>query len=224
MLCQCIHSNQKDWVSKLPEIEFAINSAWSESTGYAPFFLNFSRMPQMMLWSSAPSDKYPAVWDFALEKKLALMSAHDSILSAQIKQTHDANKKQKTTPFKKGDLVYLSSKNILFVKGLACKLVPKFFRALPHSSRLWQCIVSARPTHPSQMTRNPQCIPFFIALHPLTKWSLTLPWLNGHPTRGDLEANNEWAGDQIISHAGSGADTVFKIKWKSGDITWLPYY
>ena len=128
MLCQCIHSNQKDWVSKLPEIEFAINSAWSESTGYAPFFLNFSRMPQMMLWSSAPSDKYPAVWDFALEKKLALMSAHDSILSAQIKQTHNANKKQQTTPFKKGDLVYLSSKNILFVKGLACKLVPKFVR------------------------------------------------------------------------------------------------
>ena len=55
----------------------------------------------MMSWSSAPSDKYLAVQDFALEKKLALMSAHDSILSAQIKQTCDANQKQQTTPFKK---------------------------------------------------------------------------------------------------------------------------
>ena len=41
MLRQCIHPNQKDWVSKLPAIEFAINSACSESTRYAPFFLNF---------------------------------------------------------------------------------------------------------------------------------------------------------------------------------------
>jgi hypothetical protein len=33
MLRQCINPNQKDWVSKLPAIQFAINSARSESTG-----------------------------------------------------------------------------------------------------------------------------------------------------------------------------------------------
>ncbi|KAF8814452.1 hypothetical protein BYT27DRAFT_7062495, partial [Phlegmacium glaucopus] len=49
MLRQCIHPNQKDWVAKLPAIEFAINSARSESTGYAPFFLNFGRMPRSMI-------------------------------------------------------------------------------------------------------------------------------------------------------------------------------
>ena len=40
MLRQCIGEKQNDWVAKLPAIEFAINSARSESTGYAPFFLN----------------------------------------------------------------------------------------------------------------------------------------------------------------------------------------
>lgn len=30
--------------------------------------------------------------------------------------------------------------------------------------------------------------------------------------------------DRILSHAGSKSDTVFEIQWKSGDITWLPYY
>ena len=45
MIRQCIHPNQKDWVTKLPAIEFAVNSARSASTGYAPFFLNFGRMP-----------------------------------------------------------------------------------------------------------------------------------------------------------------------------------
>jgi hypothetical protein len=82
MLRQCIQPDQKDWVSRLPAIEFAINCARSESTGFAPFFLNFGRMPRSMIWSSAVKDEYPAVRDFALKKKLALMSAHDSIVAA----------------------------------------------------------------------------------------------------------------------------------------------
>ena len=61
MLRQCIDPNQKDWVTKLPAIEYAINSARSESTGFAPFFLNFGRMPRSMLWTSAPSTEFPSV-------------------------------------------------------------------------------------------------------------------------------------------------------------------
>ena len=38
------------------------------------------------------------------------------------------------------------------------------------------------------------------------------------------DTEGEWAVDRILSHAGSKANTVFGIKWKSGDITWLPYY
>ena len=91
MLRQCIHPNQKDWVSRLPAIEFAINSARSESTGYAPFFLNFGQMPRTMIWNSAPSSEYPSIREFALQTKLALMTAHDSILEARVKQTHNAN-------------------------------------------------------------------------------------------------------------------------------------
>ncbi|KAF8800851.1 hypothetical protein BYT27DRAFT_7064030, partial [Phlegmacium glaucopus] len=103
MLRQCIHPNQKDWVSKLPAIEFAINSARSESTGYAPFFLNSGRMPRSMIWTSAPTSMFPSIQNFALQKKLALMSAHDSILSARVKQTRDANRKRQSVPFKEGD-------------------------------------------------------------------------------------------------------------------------
>ena len=77
MLRQCIHTNQKDWVTQLPAIEFAINSARSVSTGYAPFFLNFGRMPRTMIWDSPPSTEYPSVREFAMQKKLALLSAHE---------------------------------------------------------------------------------------------------------------------------------------------------
>ena len=37
MLRQYIGNTQKDWVSKLPTIEFAINLAQSETTGYSLF-------------------------------------------------------------------------------------------------------------------------------------------------------------------------------------------
>ena len=79
-----------------------------------------------MLWLYESVDEYPAIQEFALQKKLALMSAHNSILAAQVKQTQDANHKWQAIPFKKGDLVCLSSKNISFSKGLAQKLIPKF--------------------------------------------------------------------------------------------------
>jgi hypothetical protein len=30
--------------------------------------------------------------------------------------------------------------------------------------------------------------------------------------------------EKILSHSGAKTDSIFKIEWKSGDITWLPYY
>ena len=166
MLWQCIHPNQKDWVSKLPAIKFAFNSARSESMGYILFFLNFGQMPWVMLWSPAVMNEYLAVRDFSLQKKLMLMSAHDSILSAWVKQTRGANRKQQNSPFKKGDLVYLSSKNIAFAKGLAWKLIPKFIGLY---LILWDygntSFQLCRPTQPSQTPWNPWCIPLFAPVY-----------------------------------------------------------
>jgi len=54
------------------------------------------------------------------------MSVHDSIIAACVKQTRDANRKRQLVPFKEGDFVYLSTKNITFARGLARKLIPKY--------------------------------------------------------------------------------------------------
>ncbi len=119
MLRQCVSVDQKDWVSRLPAIEFAINCARSETTGYTPFFLNMGRMPRSMIWKNPAKTEYPGVKVFAQRMKLAVISAHDSILNARVKQTRDANWKPRPIPFANGDLVYLSMKNISFPKGLA---------------------------------------------------------------------------------------------------------
>jgi hypothetical protein len=48
------------------------------------------------------------------------------MIAARVKQTRSANRKRQAAPFDQGDLVYISSKNIKFEKGLARKLIPKF--------------------------------------------------------------------------------------------------
>ena len=108
MLRQCVNTKQKDWVSKLPAIEFAINSARSTTTGYAPFFLNNGRMPRSMIWDLAKQTEYPGVRVFALQQKLMLMAAHDSILAVRVKEIKTANKKHQLAPFEKNELVYVS--------------------------------------------------------------------------------------------------------------------
>lgn len=37
------------------------------------------------------------------------------------------------------------------------------------------------------------------------------------------KVSGEWAIEQIIGHSGSKMDSLFQVKWKSRDITWLPY-
>ena len=49
MLQSCIGPQQQDWVSHLPGIEFAINSSQSETTSYAPFFLNSGQLPRAFI-------------------------------------------------------------------------------------------------------------------------------------------------------------------------------
>ena len=88
MLRQCVSPNQKDWVSRLPAIEFALNLARSESTGYALFFLNTGRMPCSMIWEDAGKEEYPSVRVYAEKMKHTIMAAHDIIIAACVKQMH----------------------------------------------------------------------------------------------------------------------------------------
>uniref|UniRef100_A0A0W0F7U9 Putative polyprotein n=1 Tax=Moniliophthora roreri TaxID=221103 RepID=A0A0W0F7U9_MONRR len=223
MLRQCISPNQKDWVSKLPAIEFAINSARSESTGYAPFFLNFGQMPRSMIWTSDLSDEYPSVRVFARQRRLALMSAHDSILESRVKQVRAANRKRRYEPFKEGELVYVSTKNLTFPKGLARKLVPRYIG--PYKILRDFGNHSFKIDLPSEYLQK--------GVHPMFHSSL----LRAHVPNDDRrfpgrlpsqlgetpEAEGQWKIEKVISHTGNRDSANFKVRWSSGDKTWLSY-
>ncbi|PBK96553.1 hypothetical protein ARMGADRAFT_924524, partial [Armillaria gallica] len=37
------------------------------------------------------------------------------------------------------------------------------------------------------------------------------------------KSSSEWAIEQIIRHSSSKTEALFQVKWKSEDVTWLPY-
>ncbi|RXW19433.1 hypothetical protein EST38_g6418 [Candolleomyces aberdarensis] len=225
MLRQCVNDKQTDWARKLPGIEFAINSARSESTGYTPFFLNYGRLPRAMIWNSAPKDEFPAVRNFALQKKLALMQAHDSILATRVKQTRDANRRRRMAPFEVGDLVYISTKNISFPKGLARKLIPKYigpykiiadFKNFSFKVEL-PASLKARGVHDVFHSS-------LLRVHKANNDRLFPGRLDSQITPvDDGPVESEWSVDRILSHSGTGRNAMFEVKWRAGDITWLPH-
>ncbi|KDQ05536.1 hypothetical protein BOTBODRAFT_77735, partial [Botryobasidium botryosum FD-172 SS1] len=73
----------------------------------------------------------PGVRVFAQRMRDAIISAHDAILEARVKQTRQANKHRKQAPFELNDLVYLSTKNLKLPKQRARKLVPKYIGPFP---------------------------------------------------------------------------------------------
>src|SRR6202000_3567975 len=110
MIRQCVRPDQKDWVIKLPAIEFALNSARSSTTGFSPFQLNYGRNPSPMIWDA--HDEFPGVRKFAEKMKMAIMSAHNSIIAARVVNTVRVNHKWAKVDHKVGVLVSLSTKNI----------------------------------------------------------------------------------------------------------------
>src|SRR5882757_6495976 len=99
-------------------VKFAINSSVSASTGYAPFELNGGYMPQMLKEFLKEKVMSKGIREFATQALANLASAHDTIIEARTLQTFYANQKRGEEPtIEKGDLVYLSTKNLNLPKG-----------------------------------------------------------------------------------------------------------
>ncbi len=122
-----IRSDQRDWLIKVPMIEFALNSSMSSTTGFAPFELTSGHMPCMMWKPPDPSGFTPGIRAFAAMARQSLAEAHDAIIASRVFQAHHANKHRGKEPLiSVGDRVFLSTKNLNLPKDRASKLLPKF--------------------------------------------------------------------------------------------------
>jgi hypothetical protein len=126
-------------------------------------------------------------------------------------------------PTAEGDLVYLSTKNISFPKGLARKFLPKFvgpYRILEDFGNN-----SFRLELPDRMKQRGIHNVFhssYLRIH-LPNDNCLFPGRLDNQVAEFDEEECEWAVDRILSHKGTRSDAVFEVRRKSGDITWLPY-
>lgn len=176
-----------------------------------------------MIWESPDASKYPGVRAFALRMKSAIMSAHDAVLSARVKQTYEANKHRRECPLEKGDLVYVSTKNISLPKGTARKLTPKYigpYRIIDdYRNNSYKLDL---PPRLKQRGVHPVFHSSLLRIHIPNDDRLFPGRVETQVAEFD-ETASEWAIDKILSHSGARSDAKFEISWKSGDTTWLPY-
>jgi hypothetical protein len=117
-----INHAQTDWEEKLPSIEFQINCATNQSTGFAPFVLDMGRMPRSPLSSvvsdfqltpdvenASPEALKQASAKFIDKLKANLIEARDNIVLAQEQQRAAANAHRRPEMFTVGDRVLIQA-------------------------------------------------------------------------------------------------------------------
>ena len=222
MIRQCVSPDQKDWVSKLPGIEFAINSARSSTTGFSPFQLNYGRNPSPMIWRG--QEEFPGVRKFAERMKMAVMGAHDSIIAARVTNTVQANRKRAAVQYQVGDLVYLSTKNISMPKGRARKLAPKYLGLFAVTKVLKEGATYQLALSDELLKRGINRSFHASLLKPhVPNDDRRFPGRMPSQIPGFGEKPDEWIVEAIVSHHGKGTRSDFEVQWKAGDRTWAPY-
>ncbi len=103
--------HQTSWDVRLPELEFAINTATSESTGLAPCEIMFGRMlqgPSTLRPLEEPSDKEIIQFAKFLRQRLegAIEFVKENLIQAKERQKEYYDRKHRPSPFKLGDLVW----------------------------------------------------------------------------------------------------------------------
>jgi len=133
------------------------------------------------------------------------------------------NRRRRPAPFEEGDLAYISTKNISFPKGYARKLVPKYIGPYKILKNFGNS--TFRMDIPSRLKQRGVHDAFHASLlriH-IPNDDRLFPGRLETQIADFGETEGEWAVDHIVAHSGTRSNALFQIKWKSGDLTWLPY-
>jgi transposase InsO family protein len=220
-----VSNDQANWADKCPMVELAINSSISATTGFAPFELNYGFIPQVGI-TGREYTKYHGVRAFARQARWNILAAHDAIIEQRVKQTHSANKlRRESPPYKTGDMVYLSTKNINFPKGRARKLIPRFigpYRVTAANNDSANVTLEL----PEDLKKRKVHSTFHISLirpHEPND-DEKFPRRDTHVTYelGD-DDEAEWFVDEIIGHQWDAQGKLeLRVQWTLGDVTWEP--
>ena len=221
-----VRPDQRDWSDKIPMVEFALNSAISNSSGFAPFELNYGHMPIINPGLAPSPSKVPGVTHFVARALQNLADAHDAIIESRVRQTYHSNcRRREDDSFAVGDLVYVSTTDLSLPKGRAAKLLPKYigpFKVLeahPHTSTYkveLPALLRARNLH--DLLHRSKLRPYHAnddALFPHREAHALYDF--GTPD------DQEQLVDEMLAHKWDGDKLMFQLHWNDGDTTWEPY-
>ena len=220
-----ISADQIDWCDKLPLAEFAINSAVSSTTGFAPFELNYTCLPRIMQSIQLEQAENKGVKEFVELAVQRLNDAYDAIIQHCVFQKFHADKHRRADPkIAQGDKVYLSTKDLSLPKGRASKFLPKFIGpylvldANPAKS-IYRLDLANELKH-----RNIHDVFHVSKLRPYLPNNESL-FLGRRDTTvydfGDLD--DETGVKEIDNHCWKGKTLQFHVQWDDGDDTWESY-
>jgi hypothetical protein len=207
---------QSNWVSLLPMAQIAYNNKLSEATGTTPFFANHGRHPNLFT-RSLDSDIQT---ESATSSVQALKEVHEksleNIAKAQSRAISYVNQKRKMAPqLKKGDKVYLLTKNLRTrrpTKKLDHVKVGPFF--------------ISRQISPVNYRLE---LPKDAKIHPVFHISLLEPADPETPVQKDFhyqaDGETEWEVEEIIKHRKKGRREEYLVKWlgyPESENTWEP--
>ena len=220
-----IYSNtgQNNWVSLLAMAQMAYNNKISEATGQTPYFANHGKHPNLFT-RTLPSPKAEAAIKTAEEMRQVHDEMGQRMLHAQTQSISYVNRKRKNGPqLKKGDKVYLHTKNLRTKrpsKGLDNVKVGPF-------------LISERNgpvTYTLELPRNAKIHPRFHVnlLEPADpETPLQTTWQH------EVEEENEFEVEEILDHRGHPLQTIhdydtrheYLVKWlgyEHSENTWEP--
>jgi len=103
-----INNTHSNWVSLLSMAQLALNAKVSNTTKVTSFFANYGKEPNLF-----EEERKHLLAQSAIERVATLKKVQDNISKMQERLAKYQNKKRKTAPqLKKGDRVYLFTKNL----------------------------------------------------------------------------------------------------------------
>ncbi|GBG72556.1 hypothetical protein CBR_g12126 [Chara braunii] len=131
MLRTLIRPVQKDWVDRLPDIEFAYNTSVHPTIGVTPFELHHGGRKGRIfadLLLPRPADIDTACSPASVRKYMDLLTqARANMQKAQVRMQQQANRRCVPYPIRAGDLVWVSAEEFALEQDVSRKLLPKWF-------------------------------------------------------------------------------------------------
>jgi len=224
------NDHQDDWDDYLDMLELGFNAATQSSTQRSPFELMYGRKPRLPIDVALAdiSPKNPAAIDRAERMQTALRFAREHLVSAQQRQTRNADQHRRPAVFAVGDSVLLSTDGLQLRQGTN-KLCSRYIGPFE--------VIEVINPNAYKLKLPPQ----LQALHPTFNIEKLKPYRDGRaqfPTRpqrfdrpppdiqADSNGDKQWVVERILARRKRGRTNEYLVEWKGyppEENTWEPH-